>query len=62
MTNRDPFQPKVIHMASKLGPNGQVSALCSRVPRAINLAVATWTIRPPAVTCAKCIKIMDNVP
>ena len=49
---------KMQHMADKINPRGGVSALCFSKPRAINLATATWTLRPEAVTCKKCMAIM----
>ena len=42
------------HFASKINPDGDVSALCFDPPRAINLKRASWTMRENAVTCAKC--------
>ena len=50
---------KPYHLAAKFrrsGTRALVSALCFTRPRAINLRVATWTIRPEAVTCPKCLK------
>lgn len=36
-----------------------VSALCFKRPRAINLRVASWSNRVEAVTCKKCLAILD---
>lgn len=55
---------KVYHMASKVNQRGGVSALCFAQPRAINLARASWVLRPEAVTCPRCKHLMAqlNVP
>lgn len=59
MSRDDPYHDrKVYHMAAKIRPDGAVSALCYKRPRAINLRVATWTIRPEAVTCPKCRAVL----
>lgn len=42
------------HRASLINPDGGVSALCFKVPRAIDLKTANWTIRDEAVTCPRC--------
>jgi hypothetical protein len=44
---------KRYHRASGFREDGAVSSLCSPT-RAINLRVASWTIRDEAVTCPKC--------
>ena len=46
---------KTYHKADKIAPDGRVSALCFKRPRAIDLKRATWTINDDAVTCGKCI-------
>jgi hypothetical protein len=52
---RDPYHDeKIYHFAAKINANGDVSALCYKVPRAINLKITLWTNRPEAVTCQKC--------
>lgn len=51
---------KIIHMAKDVAPNGNVSALCFSRPRAIDLARASWTNRPYAVTCKKCIAMFKQ--
>jgi hypothetical protein len=47
---------KPIHMAKMMNDNGDVSPLCAKKPRKINLKKETWTIRAEAVTCSKCRK------
>ncbi len=49
---------KKVHMAGKTRGDGAVSALCAKVPRAINLKQATWTLRPEAVTCQACLLLL----
>jgi hypothetical protein len=48
------LRQKVYHRASLVNENGDMSALCFKSPRAIDLSKATWTIRDDAVTCPKC--------
>lgn len=50
---------KIYHKASKICADGSVSAMCYKTPRAIALTHALWTIRDQAVTCKKCLKIMQ---
>jgi hypothetical protein len=57
MSRSEPDRKKY-HMADGFNDRGGVSALCFGSPRAINLKVASWTIRPEAVTCKKCLQIM----
>ena len=52
---------KKYHMADMVAPNGNVSALCFKRPRAINLDVALWTTNPHAVTCKKCLAEMERL-
>lgn len=59
--NGDPYHDdKEYHMADKIGPTGAVSALCFKKDRAINLKIALWTIRPEAVTCKKCLRLLSK--
>lgn len=49
------MKPRIYHRAKHIGPNGEVSALCFKKPRAIDMTSReTWTIRDEAVTCRKC--------
>jgi hypothetical protein len=56
-TTRDPYK-KTYHMAAKINALGDVSALCFKAPRAIDLKRASWTNRPEAVTCPKCKRLL----
>lgn len=49
------------HFASKVNEDGGVSALCFTTLRSINLRRASWTIRPLAVTCPKCKRLMNRL-
>lgn len=51
---------KTVHMADKINERGDVSAKCFLVPKRIDLKRATWTIRPGAVTCRHCKRILAN--
>lgn len=47
------------HMAHLVREDGAVSAFCSPDPyRPIDLRRATWTNRPEAVTCRKCLRML----
>lgn len=45
---------RVYHRAHLIDDEGNVSALCFKKPRAIDMRLATWTNRDEAVTCKKC--------
>ena len=46
---------KIVHRAKMVNARGNVSPLCAKVPRSINLRKATWTNRDDAVTCPRCL-------
>jgi len=48
------LRAKIYHKAALINEMGDVSALCSKTPRPINLKQATWTSRDEAVTCPRC--------
>jgi len=50
---------KKVHMAKHIREDGMVSPLCAVKPRAINLSVATWTLRETAVSCKKCKELLN---
>lgn len=56
-TNAKPIPPRVCHKAAFMNGDGDVSALCSKSPRAIDMKRATWTTGWEAVTCKKCLKL-----
>ena len=49
---------KTYHFADKVNSHGEVSALCFKTFRAINLKLASWTLRRTDVTCRKCRKLL----
>jgi hypothetical protein len=51
-----PYAVKPYHYASLINTKGGVSPLCADRPRALNLKVSLWTLRPEAVTCPECLK------
>lgn len=53
-------KPKPVHMAGKMRDDGAVSAKCFNKPRPIDLSKASWTLRPEAVTCKRCIAIAER--
>lgn len=46
---------KTVHLASKIDQHGNVSALCFKRPRKIDLSKEIWTLRIEAATCKGCI-------
>jgi hypothetical protein len=52
--------PRPRHLGTKINANGDVSALCFAKPRKINLAHASWVLRPEDVTCPKCKKLLTR--
>jgi hypothetical protein len=51
---------KPVHMAKLVSPEGDISPLCAKAPRAIDLRKATWTNRPEAVTCRRCKSLLKS--
>lgn len=51
---------KLYHRGSLVDNNGRVSALCFAKPRPIDLSKAMWTNRDEAVTCPKCLKLIED--
>lgn len=52
--------PKRVHMAKLVRNDGAVVALCVFPElRVINLRRATWTTRPEAVTCPRCLHLLE---
>lgn len=51
---------KTVHLAGKVRADGAISAACYRTPRAIDPGVSAWTLRPEAVTCPKCRRVLDG--
>lgn len=47
---------KTIHRAKLIAPDGSVSPLCAKKPRAIDLKVSSWTLVDGMVTCPHCRK------
>ena len=53
---------KMYHKAALIRDDGSVSAMCFKRPRAINLRQALYTTDDDAVTCPKCLALMDLTP
>ena len=51
---------RITHKANKINPKGDVSALCFKEPRKINMKTESWTITDSAVTCKKCLKELEE--
>ena len=54
------MKQKSLHLAGGVREDGSVSAACFAKPRAIDLKRASWTLRPDAVTCPECRKILAS--
>lgn len=50
---------RTIHYATHVREDGGVKAVCA-VSRPINLKKATWSLFRSAVTCKKCLKILEG--
>lgn len=50
--------PKMYHRADKVNEKGNVSALCFKRPRGVDLKRALWTSSDESVTCPRCIRFM----
>lgn len=58
MTDRDcpPLPPpRSRHRGDKINEHGEVSALCFKRPRAIDMKRASWVLSDSGVTCPKCL-------
>ncbi len=52
----DPYHDnKKYHLAKLWSTKGDVSPLCAKTPRKIDLRKESWTLRPEAVTCKRCL-------
>lgn len=51
---------RIVHRARLINPDGGVSPLCAKTPRAIDLRRATWVLRDAGVTCPKCLKLIKE--
>ncbi len=59
MTKADPYNDlKICHKAGLISPSGDVSPLCAKTPRKINLTRERWTTTAGFVTCKKCERLM----
>jgi hypothetical protein len=55
------LQPKPYHRAKLISDRGDVSPLCAKTPRVLNLQWETWTLQDEAVTCSACLAILKVV-
>lgn len=51
---------KTYHKAHLINARGEVSALCFKKPKSIDLGKSLWTNRDETVTCKKCLDILNN--
>lgn len=59
MAKDDPYHDIKVYHYGLFSNDGRVSAMCYRPLRQINLNVATWTTTQTAVTCKKCLALID---
>lgn len=50
---------KIRHMAKLIRSDGAVSPFCAAEPKAISMARESWTMRMEAVTCKKCLAVIQ---
>lgn len=55
-----PPKKKFYHFANKVNQFGDMSALCYKKLKKINLKTALWTIVWKQVTCPKCLKLQPE--
>ena len=54
-----PLPPtRMRHRGDKISEQGDVSALCFKRPRAIDMQRASWVLSDSGVTCAKCLRVI----
>jgi len=58
--NYHKVQKKIVHRAKLISPDGDVSPLCAKKPKPIDLSRAIWTIIDEAVTCPRCRKAIKE--
>jgi len=46
---------RIVHLAGSVSPCGDVSAVCFKKPRPIDMKRATWTTSTDLVTCKRCL-------
>lgn len=51
---------KLIHSARLVSRDGDISPLCARNPRKLDLRKESWTTDPKAVTCQKCKAMLGD--
>ena len=52
--------PKIYHKAKLVDGAGNVSLLCAKTPRKIDLSKELWATSDDAVTCKKCLKLLNH--
>lgn len=55
----DRVKRRIVHRATAVDGTGQVSALCFKRPRAIDLRRAAWTVGDATVTCPRCCALLQ---
>ena len=57
----DPYHDrKKYHMAKAIRDDGAVSPLCAKTPRRLNLSRELWTLEKEAVTCKRCLVLLNG--
>ena len=51
---------KTYHYPKMMSQNSDVSPLCAKIPKALNLTTDSWTWDKTAITCSKCIRILGG--
>lgn len=55
-----PLPPtRMRHRGDKISEQGDVSALCFKRPRAIDMQRASWALSDWGVTCPKCLRVIE---
>lgn len=52
---------RIVHLAGAVTPSGDVSAVCFKKPRPIDMKQATWTTSTDLVTCERCLAKLASI-
>jgi len=52
---------KIYHYPKMMSQNSDVSPLCAKTPRKLNLSTDSWTWDKTAITCPKCLKVLKEL-
>ncbi len=51
---------RIRHYPKLINPEGEVTPLCAKKPKPIDMTKASWTFQKGGVTCRKCLEILNR--